>query len=127
MSARASLILLGLLAGPAIGAPTLDPQYGNYAVIQRDRPIVLSGTAGSGERVAVALGGETRQVTAGKGGSWSARFPQRSEGGPYTITLNGIKAADEVVIGDVWLSNLVAWVTRRACRQAGDLANRSSS
>ena len=45
MPARPLLILAGLLATGAVATPTIDPQFGNHAVIQRAKPIVISGTA----------------------------------------------------------------------------------
>ena len=45
MSARSLLILAGFLSSNAIAAPTIDPQFGSHAVIQRGKPIVLSGSA----------------------------------------------------------------------------------
>ena len=44
MSARPLLILSALLASSALAAPTIDPQFGDHAVIQRGKPVLLSGT-----------------------------------------------------------------------------------
>ena len=103
MSARALLIPLALLASSAAAAPTLDPQFGTHAVIQRGRPIVLSGEAAPGERLSVSFAGERKSTTASAQGRWQAAFPARSAGGPYSISLNGSTAAEDVDVGDVWL------------------------
>lgn len=103
MSARSLLIVSALLASSAAAAPTIDPQFGSHAVIQRDKPIILSGTAVPGEKVAVGFGGRTEQAVAGKTGVWQASFAPRPAGGPLDIALNGASVAEDVMIGDVWL------------------------
>jgi sialate O-acetylesterase len=108
MSARSSLILFSLLASTAAAAaPVIDPQYGSHAVIQRDRPIVISGTAAPGERVTVSFSGATARAVADRGGRWHADFAAHGAGGPYAIQVSGMggatTAADDVMVGDVWL------------------------
>jgi len=103
VSARALLIPVALLASSAAASPTLDPQFGTHAVIQRDRPIILSGEAAPRERLSVSFAGERTSATASAAGRWRAVFPARGAGGPYSIALNGATAADDVAVGDVWL------------------------
>jgi sialate O-acetylesterase len=130
MSARASLIFVSLLASPAAAAPAIDPQFGNHAVIQRGKPIVLSGTAAPDEPVAVSLGGQVRHLVADREGTWAASFPGRGAGGPYTIDVagaGGAKAASvDVMVGDVWLcsgqSNM-EFPVRRALDSDGEVQN----
>ncbi len=130
MSARASLILLGLLASSATAAPNIDPQYGSHAVIQRGKPIVLSGTAAADERISVTFAGQSRQAVADKSGAWHASFPARPAGGPYAISLNGNAAAEDVVVGDVWLcsgqSNM-EYPLRRALNGDGEVQSANDS
>ena len=45
MFARVFLIFASVFASAAMAAPTIDPQFGAHAVIQRGKPVVLSGTA----------------------------------------------------------------------------------
>jgi sialate O-acetylesterase len=106
MSARLALILLASVASAASAAPTLDPQFGNHAVVQRDRPVILSGDAAPGERVTVSFNGEQRSAAAGRNGRWRAEFTARPVGGPHSITVtarSGSANADDVMVGDVWL------------------------
>ena len=74
MSARSLLTLSALLASSALAAPTIDPQFGDHAVIQRGKPVVLSGTAGPREPVTVAFGAEQKTATADANGRWQAEF-----------------------------------------------------
>jgi sialate O-acetylesterase len=107
MSARTSLILFGLLASTAAAAQTIDPQYSSHAVIQRERPILLSGTAAPNERVTVTFAGAKAAAVADRNGKWHASFPAHAAGGPFSIAVSGTggtnATADDVMVGDVWL------------------------
>lgn len=106
MPARASLILFGFIASGAIAAPSIDLQFSDHAVIQRDKPILISGTAAPNEHLAVNFAGTRQQVTADNSGRWQARFAARRAGGPYSIELSGpdgTAAAQDIMVGDVWL------------------------
>ena len=106
MSARSLLILFGIAASGAYAAPTIDPQFGEHAVIQRDKPITLSGDATANARILVDFAGEQRSTSADGAGRWRVSFPARSAGGPYTIQVagaDGSATASDILIGDVWL------------------------
>ena len=129
MSARPTLILLGLLASAAGAAPTLDPQYGDHAIIQRDKPIRLSGTAAPGERLTVDFAGRSRAIVANAAGRWTADFPALyATAGAMTIKVagsgNSSVAAQDIKIGDVWLcsgqSNM-EYPLRRALNGDGEV------
>ena len=64
MSARPPLILAALLGSAATAAPTIDPQFGDHAVIQRGKAILLSGSAAPGETVKVDFAGAIEQAQA---------------------------------------------------------------
>ncbi len=106
MSAR-SLLILSLLAAPAAAAPTLDPQYGDHAVVQRGKPLILSGSATPGEQLSVTFAGSKATTTTDASGRWSVSLPARAGGGPFKINVTGANgasaASEDVAIGDVWL------------------------
>ena len=106
MAPRPLLLLSGLMASSALAAPTIDPQYGDHAVIQRGKPILLSGDAAPNTRVSVSFAGTQQAVTADSAGRWQASFPARQAGGPYSIIAtagDGSAKANDLEIGDVWL------------------------
>jgi sialate O-acetylesterase len=106
MSARSLLILSALLSSSALAAPTIDPQFSDHAVVQRGKPIRLSGTAAPSEQVSVDFAGTSKTVKADAKGRWLAEFPARAAGGPVTITVSaadGTATAEDIKIGDVWL------------------------
>jgi len=127
--------LLGLLllaTSAAAGAePVLHPLFSDGAVLQRERPIAVWGTADAGERVAVTLGTVTRNVTADRSGAWRVEFPALAAGGqPLTLTAtgrNGTAArATDLLVGDVWLcsgqSNM-EWPLRRTLNGDTEVAS----
>lgn len=106
MSARPILIAFALFASSALAAPTIDPQFGTHAVIQRGKPIDLTGDDLANERLVVSFAGEEKSVTSDLKGRWKASFAPRGAGGPYRISVtgaNGSAMSDDVAIGDVWL------------------------
>jgi len=128
MPVHASLILIA--AAAAAAAPTIDPQFGPHAVIQRDKPIMISGTAGPGDRLAVRFAGTTQEVAADRSGDWRVTLPSRGAGGPYTIDVSGSNGtsatSEDVMVGDVWLcsgqSNM-EYPVRRALDSDGTVQN----
>ena len=116
-----------LAAVPALAEPALGPLFGDHAVLQRDRPISVWGTAGPGEAVTVTLGDAARSVRADRAGNWRAELPAMKAGGPYRLVATGAGGAsamaDDVLIGDVWLcsgqSNMELSVSPFARRRHG--------
>src|SRR5690242_16391753 len=106
MSPRSLLITATLFASSAIAAPTIDPQFGDHAVIQRGKPVLLSGTAAPREKLSVSFAGTERAATADARGIWLVEFPSQTAGGPFSIKVvggSGIASASDVKLGDVWL------------------------
>ncbi len=87
-------------------APTFARIFGDHAVLQRSEPITVWGAAASGQRVAVRLGNQSTEVTAGANGSWRATLPAMPAGGPYTLSATSGAAATtlkDIMVGDVYL------------------------
>jgi len=120
---------VALFATTAVAAPTLDPVFGDNAVIQRDRPILVRGTAQPGEQVTVSLTSQKRAARADRQGRWTAELPAMPAGGPYRLEVRGaggsVAAADDLMIGDVWLcsgqSNM-EWPLKQALGGEGEVA-----
>jgi sialate O-acetylesterase len=116
---RWMLASLLFLASAAQAAPALNPLFSDHGVLQRGRPIAIWGNAAPGEQVSLSLGGQTAAATADRGGAWHATLPAMAAGGPYTLvasSASGRAAANDVLIGDVWLcsgqSNMELQVSR---------------
>ena len=82
--------------------------FSSHMVLQRERPVVLSGTAEPGRTVRVDFAGLTREAAADQDREWRGEFPAMAAGGPYSITLSGAEGVpavtlEDVLIGEVWM------------------------
>lgn len=94
------------LAAGAHAQPRLDGVVATHAVIQRDQPIPLAGSARPGETVMVSLAGHSVSIVAGRDGRFTAELPALPAGGPFTLTLaapSGATVLNDILIGDVYL------------------------
>lgn len=127
-------LMLPALAGMAQdGPPLLHPLFQDHAVLQREAPLQVWGTAAPGETVTVAMAGATATAEADAAGRWSVRLPARAAGGPYTLEARSsggrTQSATDVLVGDVFLcsgqSNMELPVSRtlNAPSEIGGSAN----
>lgn len=107
------MIIKGLLAGAAVLAataasaePTLDGVLSDHAVIQRDRPLALSGHALPGEMVTVTFRGAAATARADRDGHFSLNLPASAAGGPFDLQVSapsGAAVIHDLLVGDVFL------------------------
>jgi sialate O-acetylesterase len=101
-----ALPVVMLVPDAAPAAPSFDPLYSDHAVLQRGRPLIVSGRGDAGEQVKVTLGEISAEAIAGANGRWQVALPSRTAGGPFTLTASSAKgsaSASDVLVGDVWL------------------------
>ena len=82
--------------------------FSSHMVLQRERPIVISGIADPGTEVQVGFAGNTRTATADANSEWSVTFPAMAAGGPHTMEIRGAddvqpQVFDDILIGEVWM------------------------
>lgn len=104
---RSFLIVAMLAVGAtAQAAVKLHDLFADHAVLQREMPIPVWGTADDGEKITATLGDETVSTTAEQG-KWLVKFKPRSAGGgPLVLKVEGKDNKLEVkdlLIGEVWL------------------------
>ncbi|WP_404423846.1 sialate O-acetylesterase [Nibricoccus sp. IMCC34717] len=106
-----ALLLASLAPVALLGSELrLHRLFQDHVVIQRDRDVVVFGTANPGSEVSVALSrGENvgrDSVKAGADGRWKARLPAVSTGAPLVLEAKSgaetVRVAD-ILAGDVWL------------------------
>ncbi|MCD2324393.1 9-O-acetylesterase [Sphingomonas sp. IC-56] len=100
-------LLAGLFtASGAYARPRLDGAIGDHAILQRNQPITLAGSASPGETVMISLAGRSVSIAADRDGRFKAQLPALPAGGPYTLTLaapSGATILNDILIGDVFL------------------------
>jgi len=85
---------------------TLAPLFTDHAVLQRDKPVPVWGTADAGERVSIAFHGQSRETTASADGRWIVFFDALAadpQGTELTATAKNTIVLHDVVVGEVWL------------------------
>ena len=97
------------------GGLRMPVTYGDHMVLQRDRPIVISGTANAGDKVEVTLdNSKVRKLECltDAWGKWSVEMPAMPAGGPYVLSIKSSPQGkgrgahliyNNVWLGDVWL------------------------
>jgi sialate O-acetylesterase len=105
------VVCSGLAAAQTRADVRLAPIFADGAILQRDQPLVIWGTAESGERVRVEFKGRVGETQAGADGAWRVTLPavgvagegsEGSEGSELVVTGNSRVVCRDVLLGDVW-------------------------
>ena len=98
-------VALGL-AAPCLAEITLAPFLRDHAVLQRDLPIVIAGTADPEEPIEVVFGAATAVTQAGKSGTFTVTLPaQPADAAGRELVVRGKQSivVHDILLGDVWL------------------------
>lgn len=86
----------------------LNSYFSDNMVVQRDKPVTVSGWADADAKVTVSFAGQSKTGTAGKGGKWAVTLdpmPANAEGAELKITSTLAPrpvTRTNIVVGDVW-------------------------
>ena len=96
--------LLLFAAASAQAEVKLHALFTDGAVLQRELPLPIWGTATAGEKVTVSLAGQTASTMA-KDGRWQVKLKPLRAGGPHVLTVEGTNKLEvkDVLVGEVWL------------------------
>ena len=104
------LVSLAVLALVPVARAEVVPNslFTHHAVLQREKPIFIWGTAEPGEQIRISLSNETgtsASATANADGKWTSQLTPLPAGGPYTLTIQGKNKVElkDVLIGEVWI------------------------
>src|SRR5690606_38764383 len=103
-----ALVVAAAIPSAALAAPELAPVWTDHAVIQRDAPIRVEGTAGARGRGTGRPGDPNATPRADAGGRMTREFPARpASADPLTLTVTGADGTaatvSDLVVSDVWL------------------------
>ena len=94
---------------PLVQAQIELPHFlSDHAVLQRNRPIHIWGSATPGASITAQFHGQTVRADSDRIGRWSLYLLPESAGGPYTLTLSGDgdkKTLNDLLVGDVWIAS----------------------
>jgi sialate O-acetylesterase len=111
MKSPASLLPSLLLAFSALSARAdvrLPAVLSDHMVLQAEIPAAVWGWADAGEKVTVALAGQTKSATPAADGRWAVKLdPLAKSDAPQTLTVKGKNTVivNDVLIGEVWLAS----------------------
>jgi len=100
------IVLTSIITDNAYATIELPWLLSDGAVLQRDEPIPIWGTAPAGSEVTVDFAGEKRKARVDADGNWNTEFSPKRAGGPYTITAateSITRTSTDIWMGDVWL------------------------
>src|ERR1700690_3014466 len=89
-----------------VATPVPSPLFGDHAVLQRDVPVPIWGTAAPGEKITVQCDAAKASTQADASGRWQATLPPLSTGAARTLVFTGEKdsvTSQDILVGDVWL------------------------
>jgi sialate O-acetylesterase len=95
-----------VLASTALAEVTLAPLFTDHAVIQREAPVPIWGTANPGQHVTVKFGGQSVTSTADNAGEWRVALqpmPANATGQTLTVVGEHTITREDILVGDVWL------------------------
>lgn len=123
------LLLLSVVFAAGVRADVvLAPLFRDQAVLQRDKPVPVWGTADAGEKVAVTFSGQTVSATAGKDGRWMVvldALPASATGAELVVVGKNTVTIRDVLVGEVWLlsgqSNM-EWSVARSMNAKEEIA-----
>ncbi len=100
----AAALLLGLINVSAVPVP--DALFGDHAVLQRDTPLPIWGTANPGDKITVSYNEATATTEADGTGHWRLQIGPFEGGKQGELVFqdgSGKVTSRDVVTGDVWL------------------------
>ena len=118
-------VAVSLSASAQTDALRFHGVFQDHAVVQRDVPVRVWGSAPAGQPVDLEIAGQSVRTRADESGAWSAELSALPAGGPHTLRARSggqTRAVEDVLVGDVFLcsgqSNMAFEVraTRNAAR-----------
>lgn len=88
------------------GGLSMSSLYADYMVLQRDVPLDIHGTANTGEKITVEIGGQKAEAVADNQGKWSVVLSPIQAAEDLTLTITAgkqRKVFSHVAVGEVWL------------------------
>jgi sialate O-acetylesterase len=103
------------------------PLFTDNAVLQRDKPIPVWGTADAGEKVSVSFAGQSLATTADASGRWRVDLaPLPANATPATLVIQGNNTVSlsNILVGEVWLASgqsNMEWIVNKTFDAALDI------
>ena len=101
-------MIIGIIA--LLSVLTIDPPFCDHAVLQREKPVLVRGSADPGAEVVVSFAGNAVHGVADSAGRWAVKLPPMpASKEPRTLTVSqGAQtslAISDVLVGEVWFAS----------------------
>ncbi|WP_043587584.1 sialate O-acetylesterase, partial [Geminisphaera colitermitum] len=106
--ARILLTFLAIHAVTTRADVTLAPIFTDSAVLQREKSILIWGTADPGEKVTITFADQSATTTANDAGQWHVTLPPHpasSEPRQFIVQGKNKLTLNDIVVGEVWLAS----------------------
>jgi sialate O-acetylesterase len=105
MSVLKTLFISTALAAVLHGEVRVPNIFADHLVLQRERPVLIWGSASPDEPVTVAFAAQSKQTRADAEGRWSVTLdPLAASSDPRELHIGG-KIIRDVLVGEVWLAS----------------------
>jgi sialate O-acetylesterase len=105
-SVAAACLSFIVVTAAAVAEVSLPNVFSEHMVLQRRQANRVWGKASPGEKVAITIGAQTHEVTAGSDGAWQVMLSPLEAGAPLKLTAKGPAnevVVDDVLVGEVWV------------------------
>ena len=104
------LLILPVFFSTAFAKPIPAGLFADHAILQRDRPVPVWGTADANEQVTVSFSGNDYSAVAGADGRWKIIMaPMPASSVARELTIRGATgepvALKDILIGEVWIAS----------------------
>lgn len=97
-------VMCAMAASAVESAFSIHGCFGDHMVLQRDKPVRISGKATPKTAISGRFRGVEAKTEAGVDGGWELEFPAGSAGGPFDLTVTALSSVTfrDVMVGEVW-------------------------
>ena len=104
------LLLFPILISSAFAKPIPASLFTDHAILQRDQPVPVWGTADVGEKVTVEFSGKDFSATADAKGFWKIQIPPMpANSTPQVLAIRGATGdpiqLSDILVGEVWVAS----------------------
>lgn len=128
LKAVAVSAMLSQTIGAAKAEVTPNSLFSEHAVLQRNMPVPVWGTAREGEKVTVEFAGQKAETVAADG-KWMVKLKPLKAGGPFVMTIKGDNTVtiNDLLVGEVWVcsgqSNMAFRMSTKISNGAQEIAD----
>jgi len=105
MQLSAALLTLLIAASTCSADVKLPAIFSDHMVLQRDQTVPIWGWAEPGEKVIVAIAGQTHETQSNEEGKWRVDLTPLAVGDPVTLVVEGNNRLErtDILVGEVWI------------------------